>query len=179
MADSNHVAEETLSTIRTVRSFANEDGEFKRYTQTLKDLYRLKFKQAIIFATYDWAVKLSQLFMTVSMFVYGAHLVVTKQITSGDFMSFVIYQLTLGSCLEGLTSVYTGLMSAAGAAEKVFEYLDKQPDPDLKNDYKSASIRGEIEFKNVTFSYPTRMDSCILQVYFSFLINHKNILNEF
>ena len=57
MADSNHVAEETLSTIRTVRSFANEDGEFKRYSQTLKDLYKLKFKQAIIFATYDWAVK--------------------------------------------------------------------------------------------------------------------------
>jgi ABC-type multidrug transport system fused ATPase/permease subunit len=102
--------------------------------------------------------------MTIAMFVFGAHLVVTKQISSGDFMSFVIYQLTLGSCLEGLTSVYTGLMSAAGAAEKVFEYLDKKPDPDLNNDFKAKEFHGEIEFKNVTFSYPTRMDSCILEV---------------
>jgi hypothetical protein len=59
MADSNHVAEETLSTIRTVRSFANEDGEMKRYCLTLKDLYKLKFQQALIFATYDWAVKVN------------------------------------------------------------------------------------------------------------------------
>lgn len=62
MADSNHVAEETLSTIRTVRSFANEEGEYKRYSLTLKDLYRLKFKQSVIFATYDWAVKVFNTF---------------------------------------------------------------------------------------------------------------------
>ncbi len=123
MADSNHVAEETLSTIRTVRSFANEDGEIKRYNDTLHLFYKLKFKQAIVYSTYDWAVqvsfernfigkeretisefdfksKLATLFMTSSMLAYGAHLVSTKQITSADFMSFVIYQLTLGACLQ-------------------------------------------------------------------------------
>lgn len=164
LAESNDVATETLSTIRTVRSFANEEGELKRYCTTLKNMYKLRFKQAIIFSTYDWAVKLAQLMMTISMFAYGAHLVTTKQITSGDFMSFVIYQLTLGSCLEGLTSVYTGLMSAAGASEKVFEYVDRKPDPDLLSDYKPEKLSGEIEFKNVKFSYPTRPDNVVLQV---------------
>lgn len=55
-------------------------------------------------------------------------------------------------------------MSAAGAAEKVFEYLDKKPDPDLENDYKPEEIAGRIEFKDVTFSYPTRNDQTVLQV---------------
>ena len=57
MADANHVSEEALSTIRTVRSFANEDGEFLSYTTKLKDILKFKIKQAIMFTSYDWAVK--------------------------------------------------------------------------------------------------------------------------
>ena len=45
MADANHVAEETLSTIRTVRSFANEDGEMYAYVSELKKMLRVKIKQ--------------------------------------------------------------------------------------------------------------------------------------
>mgnify|MGYP002630008408 CR=1 FL=1 len=73
--------------------------------------------------------------MTVTMLTYGAYLVSTKQITSGNFMSFVIYQLTLVTCIEGLTSVYTGLMNAAGASEKIFEYLDIQPTLQITRSY--------------------------------------------
>ena len=108
MADANHVAEQSLSTIRTVRSFANEDGESHTYGLRLVDMLKLKYKQAILQTTYDWAVKIAELLMTVAMLGYGAYLVTTSQISSGDFISFVIFQLTLGQCLEGLTSVYTG-----------------------------------------------------------------------
>lgn len=164
MADANHVAEESLSTIRTVRSFANEDGEMYSYTTELKKMLRVKIKQACVFTTYDWAVKIAELCMTVSMLTFGAYLVSTKQIKSGDFMSFVIYQLTLATCLEGLTSVYTGLMNAAGASEKVFEYLNIKPVMQITRSYESdASIQGAIEFKNVQFSYPIRPDVPILK----------------
>ncbi len=103
--------------------------------------------------------------MTVSMLTFGAYLVSTKQITSGNFMSFVIYQLTLTTCLEGLTSVYTGLMNAAGASEKVFEYLDITPTMQITRSYEpDASIQGGIEFRNVKdFAYPTRLDVPILK----------------
>ncbi|RNA06435.1 ATP-binding cassette sub-family B member 9 isoform X1 [Brachionus plicatilis] len=162
MADSNDVAEQALSTIRTVRSFANEDGEFASYSLRLKDMLKLKIRQALMFTTYEWAVKIAELFMTVSMLSYGAHLVSTNQISSGDFISFVIYQLTLGSCLEGLTSVYTGLMNAAGASEKIFEYLDIKPSLELRN-YEPARLEGAIEFKNVSFTYPNRPDALVLK----------------
>ena len=59
MADANHVAEESLSTIRTVRSFANEDGEMSSYATKLKSMLKVKYKQAIVYTTYDWAVKVS------------------------------------------------------------------------------------------------------------------------
>ena len=164
MADANHVAEESLSTIRTVRSFANEDGEMKSYAFKLKDMLRFKIRQALVFTTYDWAVKIMELCMTISMLTFGAHLVTTDQITSGDFMSFVIYQLTLSTCLEGLTSVYTGLMSAAGASEKIFEYLDIKPTLQITRSYEPDRVQGAIEFRNVSFSYPTRLDAPILKV---------------
>nr|QNH67875.1 ATP-binding cassette transporter subfamily B member 9 [Brachionus rotundiformis] len=162
MADSNDVAEQALSTIRTVRSFANEDGEFSSYSFKLKDMLKLKIRQALMFTSYDWAVKIAELSMTVSMLSYGAHLVSTNQISSGDFISFVIYQLTLGSCLEGLTSVYTGLMNAAGASEKIFEYLDIKPNLQLRN-YEPMKLEGAIEFKNVSFTYPNRPDAQVLK----------------
>ncbi len=59
MADANHVAEESLSTIRTVRSFANEAGEMYSYSNELKKMLRVKIKQAGLFTTYDWAVKVT------------------------------------------------------------------------------------------------------------------------
>ena len=60
LAEANHVAEESLSTIRTVRSFANEHGEMQSYAEKLKDTLKYKIKQALIFTFYDWSVKVSQ-----------------------------------------------------------------------------------------------------------------------
>nr|APD26527.1 ATP-binding cassette transporter subfamily B member 9 protein [Brachionus koreanus] len=174
MADSNDVAEQALSTIRTVRSFANEDGEFSSYSLRLKDMLKLKIRQALMFTSYEWAVKIAELAMTVSMLSYGAHLVSTNQISSGDFISFVIYQLTLGSCLEGLTSVYTGLMNAAGASEKIFEYLDIKPNLQLRN-YEPTRLEGAIEFKDVSFTYPNRPDAQVLKD-ISFKVNPGEIV---
>ena len=164
MADANHVAEETLSTIRTVRSFANEDGEMQSYSARLRDMLKFKIKQAIVFTTYDWGVKITELCMTISMLTFGAYLVVSKQISSGDFMSFVIYQLTLSTCLEGLTSVYTGLMSAAGASEQIFEYLDIKPALQINRPCEPHNFQGAIEFRSVQFAYPTRLDVPVLKV---------------
>ena len=66
--------------------------------------------------------------------------------------------------IKGLTSVYTGLMSAAGASEKIFEYLDIKPTLQITSSYEpDASIQGAIEFKNVQFSYPTRLDVPVLK----------------
>jgi ATP-binding cassette subfamily B (MDR/TAP) protein 9 len=162
-ADANHVAEQSLSTIRTVRSFANEDGEIFSYGLKLKEMLKLKTRQALVYTTYDWCVKIAELLMTTAMFSYGAYLVTTAQITSGDFISFVIFQLTLGQCLEGLTSVYTGLMNAAGASEKIFEYLDIKPSLQVTRAYEPDRVQGAIEFRNVSFTYPTRPDAPVLK----------------
>ena len=133
------------------------------YSIKLKEMLKHKVRQALVFNAYDWSVKICELCMTVTMLTYGAHLVATGQTSSGDFISFVIYQLTLATCLEGLTSVYTGLMNAAGASEKIFEYLDIKPALQITRAFEPDTLQGSIEFKNVHFSYPTRPEMPILK----------------
>lgn len=59
LAKANQVATETFSSIKTVRSFANEDGETERYRQRLEDTYALNKKEAAAYAASVWASSVS------------------------------------------------------------------------------------------------------------------------
>lgn len=55
-------------------------------------------------------------------------------------------------------------MQGVGAAEKVFEYIDRKPEHPSGGSEAPATLNGEVEFLNVSFSYPTRPDTKILKV---------------
>lgn len=63
--------------------------------------------------------------------------------------------------------MYTGLMQGVGAAEKVFEYIDRKPKHILDGQEAPETFGGKVEFKNVTFAYPTRSEMDILKVFFT------------
>ncbi|XP_076848345.1 ABC-type oligopeptide transporter ABCB9 isoform X2 [Brachyhypopomus gauderio] len=163
LAKANRVAEETISAMRTVRSFACEQREADGYHRQLTDVFRLNKKQALAYACFMWSSCISELALQVAILYYGGHLVVTGQITGGTLISFIIYELELGECLESIASVYTGLMQGVGAAEKVFEYIDRKPKHASEGQEAPDTLRGLVEFHDVTFSYPTRPDTDVLK----------------
>lgn len=55
-------------------------------------------------------------------------------------------------------------MQGVGAAEKVFEYLDREPKQSAEGSEAPDTCTGLVEFKDVTFAYPTRPETNILQV---------------
>lgn len=61
-------------------------------------------------------------------------------------------------------NVYTGLMQAAGASEKVFEYIDREPAISHHGDLTLEKVEGHIQFDSVYFSYPSRPDTQVLKV---------------
>lgn len=65
---------------------------------------------------------------------------------------------------QSIASVYTGLMQGVGAAEKVFEYLDREPKHPANGAEAPETCTGLVEFKDVTFAYPTRPKTDILKV---------------
>lgn len=163
LAEANKVAEETISSMRTVRSFANENGEANSYHAKLLVMFQLNKKQALAYGCYMWSSCVSELALEVAVLYYGGHLVITGQLSSGGLISFFIYMLELGECFESIASVYTGLMQGVGAAEKVFEYLDRRPKHPAEGTEAPATCTGLVEFKEVTFAYPTRPEIDVLK----------------
>lgn len=66
--------------------------------------------------------------------------------------------------LQNIASVYTGLMQGVGAAEKVFEYLDRETKHPADGTEAPETCTGLVEFKDVTFAYPMRPETDILKV---------------
>uniref|UniRef100_A0A8C3PHV4 ATP binding cassette subfamily B member 9 n=1 Tax=Calidris pygmaea TaxID=425635 RepID=A0A8C3PHV4_9CHAR len=164
LAKANNTAEETISAMKTVRSFANEEAEANVYWQKLQQVYKLNKREAMAYTYYVWSSGLTLLVVQVSILYYGGHLVISGQMTSGNLISFIIYEFVLGDCMESVGSVYSGLMQGVGAAEKVFEFIDRKPT--MVNDGSLAPdhVDGKVEFRNVTFSYRTRSATQVLQI---------------
>lgn len=62
---------------------------------------------------------------------------------------------------------YPSVRKAIGAAEKIFEYIDRKPEIPADGHLEPQELRGHIQFKNVTFSYASKTDSnsLVLKVY--------------
>ncbi|XP_029426836.1 ATP-binding cassette sub-family B member 9 [Rhinatrema bivittatum] len=163
LAKANSVAEETLSAMKTVRSFANEETEASNYLEKLQQVYILYKKEALAYTYYVWSTGLTQLVLQISILYYGGHLVISGQITSGNLISFIIYEFLLGDSMESIGSVYSGLMQGVGAAEKVFEFIDRRPVMVNTGTLAPDHLEGKVEFKHVTFSYPTRPATQVLK----------------
>ncbi|CAH1230516.1 ABCB9 [Branchiostoma lanceolatum] len=163
LARANEVAEETIASLRTVRSFAHESGECDRYREMLKTTYKLNVKEALAFGGYAMTTRTLELTMTVLTLYYGGHLVITDRLTGGNLVSFILYQMELGDAIEDMGYVYTGLMQAVGASEKVFEYIDRKPEVQNNGFLAPDKLEGLIEFKDVSFAYPARKDIPVLK----------------
>jgi len=79
-----------------------------------------------------------------------------------------------------MSDVFTGLMQAIGASEKVFEYIDRKPEIPLDSGTLAPDrLCGRIEFRNVRFSYPGRPDTVVLKVFNLFSIYIITVIISF
>lgn len=163
LAKANDVADEVLGSMRTVRSFANEKGESRRYDSKLGDVLKILTKRCVAYTTYMSLTELTGTCVIVSTVWYGGHLVLTDRMTPAILVSFLLYQSLLAETVYSIGLVYSGLMEAAGASKKVFQLIDREPM--IKNDgfLEPESLKGCVEFKNVNFVYPSRPDNPVLK----------------
>ncbi|XP_026218183.1 bile salt export pump-like isoform X1 [Anabas testudineus] len=164
-AKAGAVADEVLSSIRTVAAFGGEKKEVQRYDRNLISAQRWGIRKGLImgfFTGYMWLV----IFLCYGLaFWYGSSLVVdTEEYTPGTllqvFFGVLIAAMNLGQaspCLEAFAS-------GRGAATIIFETIDREPEIDCLSEagYKLDRVKGDIEFHNVTFYYPSRPEVKIL-----------------
>ncbi|KAG1942920.1 ATP-binding cassette sub-family B [Pimephales promelas] len=163
LAKANDVATETFSSMKTVRSFANEDGETERYKKCLEGTYALNKVEAAAYAASTWTNSMSSLALKVSILYYGGRLVTGSDVSSGDLVSFVLYELQFTSAVEVLMSYWPHVKKAVGASEKIFEYVDRKPDVPPDGSLAPPTLKGHVCFRNITFAYPNRPDTDVLK----------------
>ncbi|NXQ68859.1 MDR1 protein, partial [Quiscalus mexicanus] len=165
-AKAGAVAEEILTAIRTVVAFNGQQKALEKYDANLEMAKRVGMKKSI---TTNTCLGLSQFFIFGSYalaFWYGTKL--TAEDPHYDigrvlivFFSVLVGAFSLGQAAPNLESV----ANARGAAYEVYKIINKKRliDSSSKEGYKPDKLVGEIEFRNIHFSYPSRPDVKILK----------------
>jgi ABC-type multidrug transport system fused ATPase/permease subunit len=161
LASANVIVEETLQSIAVVKSFTNELFEIVRYKKSLTEVvktsihaskYRGLFISFTILALFGGIVAVSW---------YGAYLLQNGQSTVGELFSFILYTSFIGGSIAGLGDIYSSLQRSIGASERVLEILEEKDESSASA--QSLKLKGRVEFKNVSFTYPTRTDFEVLK----------------
>ena len=163
LAEASIVAEETISGVRTVRSFAQEEFEKKRYDVSLFSSLRA-VREKVLQIT--WFMTLASLvgYAAIAGVVWmGGRKVINGDLSIGDLTQFLIYLLIVAFSVGSLGSLWGDFMSAIGAARRVFEILDKKPDVALTEGKRLEKVNGAVSFHAVSFSYPARPEAKVLE----------------
>ncbi|KAJ7408592.1 Multidrug resistance protein 1A [Willisornis vidua] len=164
-AKAGAVAEEVLAAIRTVIAFGGQEKEIERYHKNLEDAKRIGIRKAIT-ANISMGAAFLLIYASYALaFWYGTTLVLTDDYTIGKVLT-VFFSVLIGAFSIGQTAPsIEALASARGAAYVIFNIIDNEPQIDSYSEtgYKPDHIKGNLEFKNVCFNYPSRPDVEILK----------------
>lgn len=170
LADANAVAEEGLSTMSTVRMFAAEGLESKRFAAKLADFGVVQTKQAQYYLFYLSSTMILPQAVTALVLFYGGKLVMHGQVEADQLLSFVFYLQTLNSNFSVLGDFWTNIVQALGAGARVFALRSREPKLPVHcplgeaNQLPNGELGGvSLQFHDVRFSYPAREDVEVLK----------------
>ncbi|KAK7245613.1 hypothetical protein RIF29_40460 [Crotalaria pallida] len=170
-AEAGNVVEQTLGAIRTVASFTGEKKAIDKYHNKLKVAYTTTVQQGLA-SGLGMGLLLMIVFSTYALAMwYGCRLIIEKGYNGGDVFNIII-SINSGSMSLGQTTPCLNAFAAGqAAAYKMFETIKRKPIIDAydTNGVVLEDIKGDIELKDVYFSYPARPD---VQIFagFSFYI---------
>uniref|UniRef100_A0A8C1D1H4 ABC-type antigen peptide transporter n=1 Tax=Cyprinus carpio carpio TaxID=630221 RepID=A0A8C1D1H4_CYPCA len=163
IAQANETAGEAVSGIRTVKSFRTELGEAHRYNVRLMKTHNLKTRRDTVRAIYLLVRRMTEVGMKVAMLYYGRLFIHYGQMSTGNLVSFILYQSDLARNIRTLIYIFGDMLNSVGAAGKVFEYMDRKSEVSIDGNLQPSDLKGHVSFQNLTFSYPRRPDHNVLK----------------
>lgn len=164
LAEASSYAGELIGAMRTLQAFTNEAAAKQRFTGAVEDAYGAA-RGATRARSVLTAIAIFLVFASVVLVLWvGAQDVLAGDITPGRLGQFVLYAVFAAGGLGELSQVWGEISQASGAAERLFEILDVEPE--IKTPANPVAMpvpaRGAVAFDDVRFAYPTRPDAFVL-----------------
>ena len=149
--------QETLSGIRVVRAFGQEQAHIKRFRELNDENRAANMTTVNLNAAYFPAVEFLSAIVTVEILVIGGIEAINGHTSTGVVFAFIAALNNFFDPIQQLSQLYTTYQSGMAALDKIFDLLDEQPDlADAPDATALPSIRGEIRFDDVSFRYGAR-----------------------
>lgn len=158
-------AGETIQNIKVVQSYTHEKQEKIAFAYRVESAFkvakrRIKQRSKLI------AIVIFMTFGAISMMLWvGGMDVLDGTITGGELGAFVFYAIMVATSVATVSEVYGELQRAAGSAERLLELMSVESEIKIPQDLAQVDDKADsiIEFKNVTFNYPSRPNSPALK----------------
>ena len=145
---------ETYSGNKTIISYNLEDYQDNKFNQILKNMFNLKIK---LVQRTSWLSPMMHVIVSVGIGLaigYGSHLILTGQITSGNFVSFITALIMLYTPIKNLGNNLNSVQYSFMAIERIFKILDSSPNiKDREDAIELKDFKNDIYFDNVRFAY--------------------------
>ena len=167
IADINSQIEDSLSGIRVVKSFANENEEMKKFNVGNNNFVKAKRTSYIYMGMYHSGLNALTTLVTVAVLLAGANFLTTGKVDVTDLITFLLYINNFTEPVKKLVNSAEQFQNGYTGFERFLEIVSIAPDIADKEDAVSVDkLNGEIEFKDVSFKYEEDQDK---------VLNHVNL----
>jgi ATP-binding cassette subfamily B protein/subfamily B ATP-binding cassette protein MsbA len=149
----NDTLHDTITGIRQVKSFTAEEARQKRFGEASEELRRKQTHLMSAWAFYAPSMTLLGNAGLILLLMAGAMWCIRGEMSPGQLMQFILLVGFLYEPISRLHGVNQTLMNGLAAAKRVFAILDHEDVEDLESGRTITSVRGEVEFREVSFGY--------------------------
>lgn len=153
----NAIANEVISSMRTIKACAMEDKEIKIFDNEVKELSNLNKKLGVGIAIFQGLTNVALNGIVLSCMFVGGYLLSSNEIEPGDLMAFLVAAQTIQRSLASLSLMTGSYIKFINTGNRIFDFISMEPS--LVSGKKQLDpLIGEINFRKVNFAYPTRKE---------------------
>ncbi|XP_067654828.1 mitochondrial potassium channel ATP-binding subunit-like [Haliotis asinina] len=158
------VADEAIGNVRTVRAFAMESKENELYSQQVEKACQLNIQLGFGIGMFQGLANAALNGVVLGTMFAGGWMMSVHELNAGDLMSFLVATQTIERSLAQISLLFGQVVKGVSAGARVFEFINHEAKIPLHGGKKIPfhALMGNLEFRNVGFSYPTRAEQEVL-----------------
>jgi subfamily B ATP-binding cassette protein MsbA len=161
------IAQENLGMLPAIKTFTREQQESTRFRAQIDRIFRLNVKQRGIYAALEPLAQLIAAMGIVLVLALASTDLAEGSLAPAQLVSFLLYAALLTRPVAGLADVYGQTQMARGAFARLHQAIEEPPEPPAHVGIPLPLVKGEIEFRGVSFSYrgrPPALDKLDLHI---------------